>query len=62
MITQTRIPTVLMTAFPAGNGPYERYEVTVEVTGEVLFASPMPIDREAVSAACAAFRARFYQQ
>jgi hypothetical protein len=55
-------PRVLrMTAYPPGDGiavPYERWELTVEDTGEVLLSGPMPVDQDAVRAACAAYRER----
>lgn len=50
--------TLLMTAYPPGNGPYERWELTVEATGEVIISGTMPIDEEAVRKACAAYHAR----
>jgi hypothetical protein len=46
-----------MTAYPP-DGPYERWEVTVEATGEVIIAGQMPVDQDAVQRACAAYHAR----
>lgn len=56
--TRPRDPHLLrMTAYPPG-GPYERWEVTVEETGELIIAGAWPIDEDAVRAACTAYHER----
>jgi hypothetical protein len=47
-----------MTAYPPGNGPYERWELTVDRTGELLVLGEFPLDHDAIRAACAAYRKR----
>jgi hypothetical protein len=57
----TDLHILLMTAYPPGDGiavPYERWEVTVEATGEVILGGPMPVDQEAVREACDAYHKR----
>lgn len=44
-----------MTPYPIGPGPYERWEVTVEATGAVVISGAMPLDEDAVRAACKAY-------
>ncbi len=57
-LRQTTDPHLLrMTAYPP-EGPYDRWEVTVEATGEVIIGGTMPVDQEAVREACAAYHAR----
>lgn len=60
---QTNLHLLRMTAYPLGNGPYERWELTVEATGEVLLTgTQFPIDeqpvRDAIRAACDAHHAK----
>jgi hypothetical protein len=43
-----------VTAYPR-KGPYDRWELTVEATGEVLASGPMPADNEAIRAAASAY-------
>lgn len=52
--------TLRLTAYPPGDGPYDRWELTVEETGEVLAkADTMPVDEATVRSAATAYRARF---
>jgi hypothetical protein len=53
-----RVPVLRLTAFPPGYGPYERWELTVEETGEVLANGPAPPDAEIIGVAADAYRAR----
>lgn len=58
----TTDPHILrMTAYPPGHGPYERWELTVEATGEVLLGGPWPIDMEAVGQARDEYHRRIEQ-
>jgi hypothetical protein len=43
-----------MIAYPP-EGPYERWELTVEETGEVLLRGAFPYDRDVVDEACDAY-------
>lgn len=59
----TDLHRVRLTAYPPGFGPYERWELTVEATGEVLLTgTQFPIDeqptRGAIREACDAHHAR----
>ena len=47
-----------LTCYRPGDGPYERWELTVEETGELLLSGVMPIDENAVRQAVAEYRAR----
>lgn len=47
-----------MTAYPPGPGPYERWELTVEATGEVLMAGSMPLDHDAIREFCRDYHRR----
>lgn len=47
-----------MTAYPPGYGPYERWEVTFEATGELIIKGDMPVDQDAVRSACSAYHHR----
>lgn len=49
---------IRLTALPPGDGPYERWELMSEFTGEILLQGPMPIDQGAIRAACDAFHRR----
>ena len=46
-----------LTAFPPTK-PYERWELTVETTGEILASGSMPVDERVVRAASDAYHAR----
>ena len=52
------IPVVLfrLTLLPAGDGPYERWELTVEATGEVVLAGRMPVDETGIRNAATRYR------
>jgi hypothetical protein len=43
---------VRMTPYPIGDGPYDRWELAVEATGQVLLEGKFPMDRDAVRAVC----------
>ena len=57
----TGLHVLRMTAYPPGDGPYERWELTVEATGEILLGGPWPIDHDAVEQACAEHHRRVEQ-
>ena len=46
-----------LTAYPA-EGPYERWELTAESTGEILLQGKMPVDENAVREAASAYHQR----
>ncbi len=48
-----------LTTLPEGAGPYDRWELTVESTGELLASGPMPLDERIIRTAGFAYRARF---
>lgn len=50
-----RFADLLVTAYPPG-GPYDRWELTDEATGDVLASGPMPCDYGAIRAAASAYR------
>jgi hypothetical protein len=58
--TTTNPHTLTMTAYPAGDGPYDRWEVTTP-TGEVLIAGSFPVDQNAVRSACEEYHHRLEQ-
>lgn len=59
MADQPSPDIITLTAYPPGPGPYERWELTVDRTGEVLLkGDTFPIDRDAVRAACNAYHQR----
>jgi hypothetical protein len=51
-----------LTAYPPGPGPYDRWEVTAEATGEVIAGGIMPIDEAYVREACDAYHRRIQAQ
>jgi hypothetical protein len=46
-----------LTAYPP-DGPYERWELTLEGTGELILAGPWPYEDDAIRKACDAYRAK----
>ena len=55
-----KMGTLRLTAFPPGDGPYERWELTVEETGEVLATGDtMPVDQQELQKATRAYWERF---
>ncbi len=48
-------PTLQLTAFPDGPGPYDRWELTVQKSGRLIAHGSMPLDHRALSHACHIF-------
>ncbi len=46
-----------LTAYPPGNGPYDRWEMTCEDTARVLVKGPWPLDYNMIRVATDAFHA-----
>jgi hypothetical protein len=44
--------------YPEGDGPHDRWEITVALTGEVVIGGAMPIDYAAVRETCTAYHRR----
>lgn len=57
----TEAHCLTLTAYPAGWGPYDRWEITTP-TGEVLMSGTVfPIEVDKVRAACEAYHRRLNQ-